>query len=191
MARKAVALGLLALVSATGLLARGVAPATARGCPNVDVPAARLTLSGFDDSLFCLINRRRAERGRSVLRPNKLLRRAAWDYSNSLMAGRFFSHHGDFAGHRNASTVIGRLRQIGYVRPDYVWIVGENLRWSTPETSSPGQVVATWMESRTHRMFLLKPRFEELGVASVRGTPLDPSLPDGITVASEFGFRER
>jgi uncharacterized protein YkwD len=190
MARKAVALALLALCTATGLLAKGVAPATAVGCPNVDVPAAQLTLGQFDDSVFCLVNARRAEYGRSRLKPSPLLRRAAWDYANSLLLGRFFSHHGDFKGHRNASTVIGRLRQVGYVRPSYVWIVGENLRWSAPENSSPAAVVEYWMESPIHRMFLLKPRFEELGVAGARGTPLDPNLPDGITVASEFGFRE-
>jgi hypothetical protein len=45
------------------------------------------------------------------------------------------------------------------------------------------------MDSPIHRIYLLKPRFEELGVAGVRGTPIDPELPDGITVASEFAFR--
>jgi hypothetical protein len=140
MARKAVAPALLALCTATGLLARGVAPAAAVGCPNVDVPAAKLTLPRFDDSVFCLINRRRAEHG---------------------------------------------LRRL------HVCIVGENLRWSTPDTNSPGVVVEMWMESSIHRMYLLKPRFNELGVAGARGTPLDPNLPDGITVASEFGFRKR
>jgi uncharacterized protein YkwD len=189
MARKAAALALLALCTATGLLTRGVAPATATSCPNTDAPSARLTLRQFDDSVFCLINRRRAERGRQQLQPNQLLHRAAGRYTDSLMRGRFFSHYGDFAGHENASTPVLRLRQIGYVRHGYAWIVGEDLRWSTPETSSPRQVVGFWMDSPIHRMYLLKAKFDELGVAGTRGTPIDPDLPDGITVAAEFGFR--
>jgi uncharacterized protein YkwD len=85
--------------------------------------------------------------------------------------------------------VIGRLHQIGYVRRGYAWIVGEDLRWSAPDTSSPGQVVQAWMDSAIHRMYLLKPRFDELGVAGARGIPIDPDQSDGITVAAEFGFR--
>jgi uncharacterized protein YkwD len=189
MARKAVALALLALCTAIGMFTRGVAPATADGCPNADSPAAQLSLRDFDASVFCLINQRRAEVGLQPLHPNQLLRHAAWGYTNALMRGRFFSHYGDFAGHQNASTPVGRLLQIGYVRRGYVWIVGEDLRWSTPETSSPGQVVEFWMESPIHRMYLLKAKFDELGVAGTRGTPIDPNLPDGITVAAEFGFR--
>jgi uncharacterized protein YkwD len=189
MARKAVVLALLALCTATGLLAGGVAPAAAVGCPSVDVVAAELTLPQFNDSVFCLINQRRAEQGLQRLHPNPLLHRAAWEYTNALMRGRFFSHYGDFAGRQNASTPVGRLRQIGYVRPRYVWIVGEDLRRSTPENSSPGQVVQFWMNSPIHRMYLLKAKFDELGVAGTRGTPIDPNLPDGITVAAEFGFR--
>src|SRR6266540_3289486 len=177
MARKAVALALLAFCTATGLLARGVAPAVAGGCPNADMPATQLTLPQFDDSVFCLINLRRAEHRLHRLRPNPLLHRAAWHYTNALMRGRFFSHYGDFAGHPNASTPIRRLRQIGYVRPNYVWIVGEDLRRSAPETSSPAEVVEMWMDSPTHRMYVLKARFDELGVAGTRGTPIDPRLP--------------
>jgi uncharacterized protein YkwD len=189
MARKAVALALSALVTAIGLLAGGVAPAGAIDCPYVDMPSAQLTLDQFDGSVFCLINHDRSVNGVRRLRPNPLLRRAAWDYTNALLRGRFFSHHGDFAGRQNASTPIKRLRTIGYVRPGYVWVVGEDLHWSTPETSSPGQIVQAWMDSPIHRMWLLKPKLEELGVAGATGTPIDPNLPDGITVAAEFGFR--
>jgi len=183
------ALGLMALCTATGLLARGAAVAAPLRCPHADVPAAQLTLREFDASVFCLVNRRRAERGLRTLRPNPLLHQAASEYSNSLVLGRFFSHSGDFTGHPNASTVIGRLRQIGYVRPGFDWIVGEDLRWAAPGTSSPVAIVQAWMASPIHRMYLLKPRFAELGVAGSRGTPVDPSEPDGVTVAAEFGFR--
>jgi hypothetical protein len=45
------------------------------------------------------------------------------------------------------------------------------------------------MDSAVHRIYLLKLSFEELGVAAVPGVPYDDSQTDGITVASEFGFR--
>jgi uncharacterized protein YkwD len=189
MARKAAALTLLALIIAIGLQSAAAAPAGAAACPHTDMPSAQLSLSEFEDSIFCLVNEARAENGLRQLRPNPLLHRAAGAYTSSLMRGRFFSHYGDFAGHPNASTPIGRLRQIGYVCSGYVWVVGEDLRWSTPETSTPADILEYWMGSPIHRMYLLKAKFDELGVAGTRGTPIDPSLPDGITVAAEFGFR--
>jgi uncharacterized protein YkwD len=189
MARKASASALLALSIAIGLLGTAAAPAGAASCPNMDLPSAQLTLEQFDDSMFCMINQTRAENGLRTLRPNPLLARAAAEYTNSLLEGRFFSHHGDFAGHPHASTPVGRAREIGYIRPGYVWIVGEDLRWSTPETSSPADIIEMWMESPIHRLWLLKPKVDELGVAGARGTPIDPNLPDGITLAAEFGFR--
>jgi uncharacterized protein YkwD len=191
MARKAVAPAMLALVAAIGLLSRGVAPATATTCPMTTTPAVGLTLDQFDQSIFCLINESRILQGRPSLRPNPLLHGAAWKYANSMLVGRFFSHYGDFAGHSSGSTVIGRLREIGYIRGGYVWHVGENLRWSTGETSTTGDVVAAWMNSPIHRKYLLNPRFRELGVAAVSGTPIDPEDADGVIVASEFGFRRQ
>ena len=66
--------------------------------------------------MFCLVNRTRAPNGVQTLRPNPLLTRAGVAYTNSLLEGSFFSHHGDFAVHPHSSTPVGRLRQIGYVR---------------------------------------------------------------------------
>jgi uncharacterized protein YkwD len=189
MARKAVALAVFALTTAIGLLASTAAPAATTTCPDTDTHAAQLSLDQFDASMSCLINVVRTDSGVQTLRPNPLLRRAAVAYTNSLLRGRFFSHHGDIAGHPHSSTPIGRLRQIGYIRPGYVWIAGEDPRWSTPETSSPADIIEMWMNSPIHRMWLLKPKLEEVGVAGASGTPIDPNLPDGITVAAEFGFR--
>jgi uncharacterized protein YkwD len=188
MARKAAAPVLLTLLIAGGLLGTAAAPAGAASCPNMDMPSAQLTLDQFNDSMFCMVNQTRADSGLQTLRPNPILRRAASTYTKSLLRGRFFSHHGDFAGHPHSSTPIGRLRENGYIRRGYVWIVGEDLRWCTPETSTPADIVQMWLNSPKHRIYLLKPKFDELGVIGRRGTPLDPNVPDGITVAAEFGF---
>src|SRR3954454_14826391 len=171
MARKAVAPALLALLVAIEMPAPAAAPAGAAACPNMNVPAAQLTLEGYNDSMFCMVNQARADDGLQTLRPNPLLRRAASGYTSSLLRGRFFSHHGDFDGHPHSSTPVGRLREIGYVRPGDVWVVGEDLRWSTPDTSTPTDIIEMWLNSPIHRIYLLKAKFDELGVAGARGTP--------------------
>lgn len=158
-------------------------------CQSTDAPAAEAALEDFDASVLCLINEQRAANGRSALRPNWALQLAAFDYATSMEAGGFFSHYGDFLGHPTGATPISRLRQIGYIRRRNVWIVGENLHWTTAEHSTPADVVQAWMSSSIHRKYLLKRRFEDLGVAAIRGIPSDPTQTDGITVASEYGFR--
>jgi uncharacterized protein YkwD len=159
-------------------------------CPNTDLPGAAQALEDFDASVFCLINEQRAAFGRKLLRPNGQLRRAAFGYATSMDAGGFFSHYGDFAGHPSGASPISRLRQVGYIRAHNVWIVGENLHWTTAEQSTPDDTVQAWMNSPEHRKYLLKRRFRDLGVATIRGIPSDPSLSDGITVATEYGFRD-
>jgi uncharacterized protein YkwD len=79
---------------------------------------------------------------------------------------------------------------IGYIRKGYVWIVGENLRWTTGDTNTPGHVVDAWLKSPEHRANMLKAKFQSLGVAATYGVPVDPSMTDGMTVTSEYGFRE-
>jgi uncharacterized protein YkwD len=190
MARTTVIAVLMALSCTTAPLLGGAAPAKAMDCPNTDTPAAQVALEEFDASVFCLINEQRAANGRSTLRPNGALFRAAYDYAGSMEAGGFFSHYGDFFGHPSGATPISRLRQIGYIRRRNVWMVGENLHWTTVEESTPADVVQAWMDSPTHRKYLLKRRFQDLGVAAIRGFPSDPAQTDGVTVASEYGFRD-
>jgi uncharacterized protein YkwD len=159
------------------------------GCQNADIPAAAQALEDFDASVFCLVNEQRVAFGRKPLRPNGQLSRAAFDYATSMEAGGFFSHYGDFAGHPSGASPISRLRQIGYIRAHTVWIVGENLHWTTAGQSTPADAVEAWMHSPEHRKYLLKPRFRDLGVAAVRGIPSDPTEAEGVTIASEYGFR--
>jgi uncharacterized protein YkwD len=189
MARTTVTSVLLAICSAIGVLG-GVVPATAMGCENTNTRSADQALPDFDASVFCLINQERIAHHRGRLRPNGVLYGAAFDYASSMEAGGFFSHYGDFFGHPAGATPVSRLRQVGYIRPRNVWMVGENLHWTTAAQSTPAEVVQAWMDSPEHRKYLLKPKFRDLGVAAIRGIPSDPAQTDGITVASEYGFRD-
>jgi uncharacterized protein YkwD len=159
------------------------------GCQNTETPALDQALGDFDASVRCLINEERVAHGRRALRPNGLLRDAAYEYASSMEAGRFFSHYGDFFGHPASASPVSRLRQVGYIHPHTAWIIGENLHWSTAEGSTPAATVAAWMNSAEHRKYLLKRKFRDLGVAAIRGIPYDPSQTDGVTVATEYGFR--
>jgi uncharacterized protein YkwD len=184
---------LLAVCAAIGWLGSGVAKATPPPCNGADLitPAAEQSLEQFDDAVLCLINLERGGADRQTLQPNPLLQRAALDYADSMEAGRFFSHYGDFGGNSTGSTPVARLRQVGYIRPGLRWVVGENLHWTTGDHSSPVDVVSAWIHSPVHAHYLFDPKFRELGIAAIRGTPRDPSRADGITVASEYGFRKR
>jgi uncharacterized protein YkwD len=47
--------------------------------------------------------------------------------------------------------------------------VGANLHWTTADRTTPANVLQAWMDSAVHWMYLLKPKFEELGVAAEFG----------------------
>jgi uncharacterized protein YkwD len=187
----AMVLSALLAISAVGALDTREAKATAAPCPSADVTVSQLALLDFDRSVLCVINQRRAESGLSRLRPSGLLRDAAEIYATSMLSGQFYGHHGCLAGRNNCSTVIGRLRFLGYIRPGWAWVVGETLRGAHSDTSTPNAVVHAWLASPLHRAEVLKPRFREVGVASVRGITDAFPTTDGVTVAAEFGFRQR
>lgn len=152
---------------------------------------AQIALPDFDSSVFCVLNERRAQYHLAPVRSNPLLCDAAWTYATSMLSGQFYGHDGCLDGRNNCSTAIGRLRLLGYIRPGWAWVVGETLRGAYPETSTPSAVVEAWMVSPIHSVEVLKPRFREVGVASVHGLPNDFPYTEGVTVAAEFGFRKK
>src|SRR5262249_9726224 len=125
--RKAVVLALVALPG-VGLLASTPASGDEPICLKPDTPSAQMDLPAFDAAVVALINQERAAAHLRPLRPNPLLHDAAYIYSTSMLSGQFFTHHGSVDGVNNGSTVIGRLRFLGYIPPGRRWIVGETLR---------------------------------------------------------------
>jgi uncharacterized protein YkwD len=190
-ARKALILALLMAIPAVGALAPAAAGAAESSCPSANTNVAQIPLGDFDNSVLCVLNERRAEYGLAPLTSNSLLRDAAWIYATSMLSGQFYGHQGCLDGRNRCSTPIGRLRLLGYIRPGWAWVVGENLRGAYPETSTPSAVVQAWMESPVHRVEVLKARFREVGVASVRGLTNGFPYTEGVTVAAEFGFRKK
>jgi uncharacterized protein YkwD len=164
----------------------GIAPASAAACADETSHAAELSDYQLESSITCLINERRAESSRKPVQANARLRHAAVTHSQSMVSGGFFSHTSP-----NGSSFVDRIESAGYMRGARLWLVGENLVWGTGELSTPASLVKAWMESPAHRANLLRGRFKEVGVGVKRGTPFNASESDGITVASEYGFRVR
>jgi uncharacterized protein YkwD len=180
--------GLLA-IAAVMAVGTGGAQAAAAPCPNADTNSAQMALPAFDSAVLCVLNQRRVENQLRPLRSNDLLADAAWIYATSMLSGQFYSHHGCLAGKDNCSTTIGRLRFLGYVRKGWAWIVGETLRGARPDTATPNSVVDEWLASPIHRVEVLKGRYREVGIGSVRGITDAFPTTEGVTVAAEFGFR--
>jgi uncharacterized protein YkwD len=158
--------------------------ASATGCPNTDTQVTGLNQDQMESSIACLINEQRTSFGLGPVRPNGDLRQAALSHSREMVSQSYFEHTSP-AG----LTFIDRIEQYGYMNGVRSWVVGENLVWGSQELSSPGALVTAWMNSPPHRENLLRARFNEIGIASVVGTPEDANDYTGVTVSSEYGYR--
>ncbi len=160
------------------------AVSAAAECPGQDVEALALGQAAAEQSLHCLINERRAEAGLAFVRPSDQLRQAGLGHSQDMVSRSFFSHTSP-----SGTDFIDRILRTGYARKARSWTVGENLVWGSGELSTPAAMVDAWMNSPSHRENVLRPRFQEMGIALVAGTPEDASDPAGVTVSSEYGYR--
>jgi uncharacterized protein YkwD len=138
----------------------------------------------MEASIGCLINEERSAYGVGAVQPNASLRQAALSHSTEMVSQGYFEHTSP-AG----VTFIDRIENTGYTRGARFWEVGENLVWGTGPLSTPQALVTSWMNSPPHRANLLRPRFNEIGIAAVVGTPRSVTDRTGVTVSSEYGYR--
>ena len=172
-----------ALLATGALLLGGTASASA-ACPGEDVWASEQSMSATEASLLCLINERRRSAGVGTVVPNGQLAAAAHRHASDMVDRGYFSHTAP-----GGVSFIDRIVGTGYTDFNGSWLVGENLVWGTGPLSTPKQMVQAWMNSPAHRENLLRDRFREIGLAAVPGTPRNASDRDGVTVASEYGYR--
>ena len=168
---------------ASWMLAAG-APASAADCGPVNTQVRGLSQGQMESSISCLINEERTSYGLQPVTPNADLRQAALSHSNEMISQGYFEHTSP-AG----LSFIDRIEATGYMRGARSWEVGENLVWGTGPLSTPQSLVTAWMNSPPHRENLLGPAFREIGVAAVAGHPLSRNDPTGVTVSSEYGYR--
>ncbi len=132
------------------------------------------------ETLRCLINDVRAERGLAPVRASHVLSRSARLRGNAIARCRHFSHTP--CGQRFATV----FHQAGYARGSYT--VGENLAWGTGAYASPEQTVRRWLASPGHRAVLLSPRWRELGAFVLGANDLFAPGQNRVWVA-QFGRR--
>lgn len=126
-----------------------------------------------------------ARRSLRALRGNRRLGRAAGAHARSMVRRGYFSHV-----QPSGAGLARRVARVGYISKRRRWTVGENLGFGQGRYSTPRQLVAAWMRSSSHRRTMLPPRFRELGVGVVHGSPLR-SRRRGTTYAVNFGISRR
>jgi uncharacterized protein YkwD len=172
------------LVSGSALVS--AIPASSSNCAGAEAEAQALSPTQLEASLTCLINEERAKAGLRSVRSSGRLRQAALRHSRDMVRRGYFEHTSP-----SGKTFVDRINATGYTRRARRWLLGENLIWGRGTESTPQAMVDDWIGSPPHRANLLRARFREIGVAAVRGTPVDSSDLNGVTVSSEYGFRKR
>ena len=179
---------ILLRAASTALVAAGIAGAVAPAgasaatpCPKADQPAASLTARQMRAATICLLNIERRRHGLAPLHQQARLAAAGTGHARDMVRTKYFSHVS-----RSGAKFDARIKRTGYAANSRGAIVGENLAWGTGDLSSPASIVRAWMNSRLHRANILQPRFRDIGIAIVTGTP---GHGGGATYATEFGAR--
>lgn len=159
--------------------------ASAAECAGADTLADGQSTAQIEQSVLCLVNARRSSAGLPAVYPNPKLRQAAVQHSNDMVGRGFFAHTSP-----GGEDFIDRISATGYMRGARSWLVGENLVWGSGELGTPAGMVKAWMESPPHRANLLRARFREIGIAAASGTPYEAGDSNGVTVSSDYGYRD-
>ncbi len=132
---------------------------------------------------LCLLNLERGAHGLVKVIPNRRLTTAAQSMSDAMVAEHFFDHTTPLG-----TTLVSRLRAIGYIPRDLNWAVGGNIGWGTRKLATPARMMQAWMQSPEHRRNILDPRFRQIGIGITTGVPMVPDEGQaGATYATDFG----
>jgi uncharacterized protein YkwD len=179
---------LLRLALPLAAVAAMVAPATASAtsCPNANVSAGSVSYSAFNEAVLCLLNEQRTNNGLAPVVSNDELASSAVSHSSEMRLDSYFAH--DSA---NGSSFSDRIAATGYLRGASRWVVGENIAWGSLTLGTPQALMVAWMNSPEHRANILDPTFDEIGVGTVWGSPINPNLLSAAIVTTDFGSVKR
>jgi uncharacterized protein YkwD len=161
----------------------GAEPAEAKStepCPYAHSGPSSLNQAQASEAILCLINKKRASHGDGPLAANDKLASAAQSHTNHMLERGCFDH-----ACPGETQMTSRIEKTGY--PNGTWGLGENIAAAPGGRGSPAKVVQSWMDSRAHRMNILKGAFEHLGVGMGHGTPWKPK-GGGATYTTDFGY---
>jgi uncharacterized protein YkwD len=158
---------------------------------SIAAPVAGSTPARKDASLVALesgvlqkLNAIRARHGLSPLRASTKLAAAASQHSHEMASDGYFAH--DSA---NGASFSSRIAQWYSGKGFGMWMVGENLLWSSP-TVDPSRALSMWMHSPAHRANILNGSWREIGVGAVHTVAGGAygGLPVTI-ITTDFGVR--
>jgi uncharacterized protein YkwD len=172
---------LLALAVVACVLAAAT-PARAAGCAGAHT--TRAGASRLAQAVVCEINRVRAQHGLRRVTLNDALATAARRYARSMAKRNFFSHVSP-----DGSTLVDRLRRVGYARPGTAWALGECIGWATSSLATPAAMVRAWMHSPPHRAIILTGAYRNIGAGVAGGLPVRGVGGSGATYVADFGVR--
>ena len=111
-------------------------------------------------SINCLVNKQRNDRGKGDYSSDTRLVNAADKHSGVMASKSCFSHQ--CPGERS---LLGRLQSVNYIVGGLSrWAYGENIAYGTNGSSTPKQIVKGWMNSPPHRAAILSGTYKEIGV---------------------------
>ncbi|HEX8648555.1 MAG TPA: CAP domain-containing protein [Thermoleophilaceae bacterium] len=136
-------------------------------------------LRAAERATLCLLNAERRAAGRSPLRTDGALRRAALAHSEDMVAR-------DFLEHRNPDGLEAhdRIVRAGYRLRRGGFSTGENLATGPAGADSPAVIVDGWMHSPGHRRNILRRGFREIGIGIVAE---QQGGGEGATYTTTFG----
>jgi uncharacterized protein YkwD len=167
------------LVVALAAAASHASAAAPLAVPEVERRAA------LEREILLELNDVRAERGLQPLRAANGLRTAAASHSRSMLELGFFAHTAP-----DGTTFDSRLRQHYSDRGWQTWSVGETLL-ATSEGLDAREIVAAWLESRSHRAIILSSTWREAGIGAQHAASPPRTfgrLPTTV-VTADFGLR--
>lgn len=126
------------------------------------------------NQLITLTNNYRAAFGEKALAPNPRLTQAALNRAKDMLSEQYFAHTSP-EGKKFSAWV----KDVNY----QYFYVGENL---AIDFSSGDELFKAWLDSPTHRENILRPEFQEIGIAIVSGRYY---LHPTILVVQLFGTR--
>lgn len=163
------------------LLAFCASASAAGGCTQAGAIPPGVDNAGAVAETVCVVNAERETRGIAPLRWNSRLGAAAERMASDMHVHKYFGHVSS-AG----QDLRDRVAATGYLRSRTRWALGENIAWGERRLGTPQSIVDSWLASADHRRNLLDPRFRDLGVGVVDGSPLTGDDSGSIFVA-DFG----